>query len=173
MIVSEKDALDLLRRLGAPKQLIVHLNLVGEAGRDLAAALDDMNVQFDRRFVETGIAFHDAGKIRYPDELIQGGNQHEAAGEALLLEQGVDPKLARCCRSHAQYDALGVSFEELVIALADKLWKGKREPELELRVIDGVAERLSLDRWGVFEQLDNRFESIAAQGDERLSRSVQ
>jgi hypothetical protein len=65
----------------------------------------------------------------------------------------------------------GVSLEERVVALADKLWKGKREPDLELNVIDEVAIRLGGSRWDVFEALDNTFEEIAAAGAERLELS--
>ncbi|WP_051697385.1 hypothetical protein [Thioclava indica] len=67
---------------------------------------------------------------------------------------------------------MGASFEELLIALADTLWKGSREADLELQIIDGVAARLQADRWDLFEALDGLFEEIAAEGDERLSRST-
>jgi hypothetical protein len=64
-----------------------------------------------------------------------------------------------------------VSFEERTVALADRLWKGMREPLLELGIIDEIAERLGVSRWDVFERLDTTFEEIAAGGDERLQRS--
>ena len=162
----------LLNRLGAPARLIQHLELVGEAGEQVISKLEELGVQFDKSFVQVGIAIHDAGKILHPKELSEGGNLHEASGEKLLLEQGVEEKVARCCRSHSKYNCMSVSFEELLIALSDKLWKGRREPELELQVIDAVAEKLKTDRWSVFDTLDSCFESIASTGDTRLSRSV-
>lgn len=67
---------------------------------------------------------------------------------------------------------MSVSFEELLVALADTLWKGSRDADLELRIIDGVAARLQTDRWDLFQTLDSLFEEIAADGDERLSRSI-
>ncbi|MFK7877234.1 MAG: HD domain-containing protein, partial [Paracoccaceae bacterium] len=106
----------------------------------------DLGVQYDKRFVQVGIALHDAGKIVHPNELEKGGNLHEAAGEKLLLEHGVDAEIAQCCRSHSQYASMSASFEELIIALADTLWKGSRKADLELRIIDGVAARLQTDR---------------------------
>jgi len=57
------------------------------------------------------------------------------------------------------------------VALADKLWKGKREADLELTVIDEVAARLGISRWDVFELLDSTFENIAATATERLEQS--
>lgn len=172
MLNSPDESIRLLNRLGAPVRLIKHLELVGEAGEQVISKLEELGVQFDKSFVQVGIAIHDAGKILHPEELNEGGNLHEASGEKLLLEQGVEKKVAYCCQSHSKYNSMPVSFEELLVALSDKLWKGKREPELELQVIDGVAEKLSTDRWSIFEILDSCFEDIASTGNARLSRSV-
>ena len=62
-------------------------------------------------------------------------------------------------------------FEELLIALADHLWKGKRNEELEKRVITGVENLSGRDKWEMFVELDSHFESIAAGGSDRLARS--
>ena len=165
------DAYRLLSRLGAPARLLMHVQLVGEAADLLMQAYRELGVQFDAQFIELGVAIHDAGKIQYPQELNGPGSLHEAAGEALLLEHGVPARLARSCITHAAWYEPGVDFEEKSIALADKLWKGKREPALELDVIDVIAARLQVGRWDVFTQLDACFETIAADGAERLSRS--
>jgi hypothetical protein len=97
--------------------------------------------------------------------------QHESAGELLLLSQHVDPKIARCCRSHGQWQQMECSFEELVVALADNLWKGKRNIELEHQLITKIAIMLNRDYWSIFIEIDAGFEAIAAAGDLRLSRS--
>ncbi|MGJ8624797.1 MAG: HD domain-containing protein [Yoonia sp.] len=172
MLKTVSDAENLIQSLGASRRLEKHLELVGEVGRGLTSKLDELGVQYNKTFVQIGIAIHDAGKIIHPEELEMGGHLHESAGEILLLEQGVDADIARCCRSHSQYDNMSVSFEELIIALADTLWKGTRAADLELRVIDAVAARLCTDRWAVFELLDRCFEEMASEGDERLSRSI-
>jgi hypothetical protein len=101
-----------------------------------------------------------------------GSSEHEEAGEKLLLGAGVRPAIARCCISHSRYDVMELSLEELLVALSDKLWKGKRISSLELRVVDRVAEILHKDRWDVSSELDDCFERIAAQGDLRLARSL-
>jgi hypothetical protein len=63
------------------------------------------------------------------------------------------------------------SLEELLVALADKLWKGARHEKLERRVIEGVAGKFGKGVWDVFVELDTGFEEIAAGGAARLERS--
>ena len=121
LLKTPDDALNLLRSLGAPSRLLKHLELVGEVGAELTSMLEALGVQFDRTFVLVGISVHDAGKILHPEELETSGNLHEAAGETLLLRHGVAADIARCYCSHSQYNNMSVSFEELLVALADKL----------------------------------------------------
>jgi hypothetical protein len=59
-----------------------------------------------------------------------------------------------------------------LIALSDKLWKGKRVESLELKVVDFAAQHLGKDRWDLFPELDYEFEEIASGGHDRLQRSV-
>ena len=89
-----------------------------------------------------------------------------------MLKHSVQPEVAKCCVSHAAWHGPGVTFEERTVALADKLWKGKRDADLELVIIDEAAIRLGVGRWDVFARLDLAFEGIAASGDERLRRSL-
>lgn len=170
-IQSPQQAEDFLISLGAPDRLIRHHQLVGEVTNQVVAALEGFDLKLDGDLVRIGAALHDAGKITHPEELNQSGNLHEAAGETLLLKHSIDPKLARCCRSHAQFQTLDVSLEELLIALADKLWKGNRDEDLELLILDRVAEMKGCDRWTVFSDLDNAWETIASDADQRLARS--
>ena len=164
MLRDRSEAYELLKALGAPARLVRHGQLVGQAADQILRALRSLGVACDECVVELGAALHDAGKILKPEELSEPGSLHEEAGEALLLAHGVQPEVARCCASHGEWSAPGVSFEERVIALADKLWKGKREAALELNIIDEVARRLETSRWDVFDQLDSAFEGIASRG---------
>ena len=165
------DAYNFLSNLGASSKLLLHVKLVGEAAEILIAKLCELKVPFDAEFVRLGIAFHDAGKIIHTNELSEKGNFHESDGERLLLENGVSEKLARCCQSHGKWETIECSFEEYLIALSDKLWKGKRENLLENIVIDQASELLNQDRWEVFIKLDSCFEKIASEGDTRLLKS--
>ncbi|WP_091790101.1 HD domain-containing protein [Paraburkholderia steynii] len=171
MLANRFDAYRLLRSLAAPARLIRHVELVGEAGDALIGNLLARGIHFDAQLVECGIAIHDVGKILFPAELDGPGSSHESAGERLLLEKGVDPRIAHCCVSHAAWAGNDVTFEERLIALADKLWKGKREDALELLVIDSVAERAGCTRWDLFAEFDSLFEDIAAGAADRLERS--
>jgi putative nucleotidyltransferase with HDIG domain len=164
-------ATNFLKSIGASPKLIKHVTLVSEAGEQLIEQLRRLNLRFDEKLVRLGIIFHDAGKIIHTQELKEPGNKHEPEGEKLLLEHGVEPKVARCCLSHARWRELECSLEELLVALADKLWKGVREPELELMAIDKIAKSLGQQRWEIFIELDSCFETIASEGADRLLRS--
>jgi hypothetical protein len=63
------------------------------------------------------------------------------------------------------------SMEELLVALSDKLWKGHRSGDLDLLVVDRMAALLGKERWAMFEELDEVFETIADGGDDRIRRS--
>lgn len=66
---------------------------------------------------------------------------------------------------------LRLALEDLLVALADKLWKGKRVAELEQRVITALARSSGRDAWSLFVVLEDCFETIAAGGAARLARS--
>lgn len=171
MLANRDDAYKLLAELGAPNRLLTHLRLVGEVADELIRLYRELNITFNAKLVELGGAVHDAGKIIHPSELDGPGSLHEVAGRHMLLEHGVQPEVAKCCITHAAWNGSEVSFEERSVALADKLWKGKRDGELELAVIDGIAARLGIDRWSIFAGLDEAFEKIAAEAPSRLERS--
>jgi len=166
-----QTARELLVYLGAPERLLRHVELVGEAAELLLAKLALIGAPLRTDLIRVGVVLHDVGKVVHPTELAGAGSEHEPAGEALLLERGVSPELARICLSHARWRQMPVSLEELVVALADKLWKGVRDSELEERVINLVASNLAVDRWELFVELDTAFEVIAGDGAQRLERS--
>jgi len=165
------EALVLLREIGAPPRLYRHAELVGETADLLLAGLKRFRVQIDEDYVRVGAVLHDAGKSLHPAELFGPGHNHEPDGERLLLSHGVTPEVARVCRSHAQWDTMAETLEELLIALSDKLWKGVRVARLEQLVIDRVAQSLQMDRWDCFTELDALFEDVAATSNSRLARS--
>lgn len=168
--MTREEAFDVLKQIKASPRLVSHAELVLEAGEALIDFLDEFDFAFDRELIRAGIILHDAGKTLHPEELTGSGSEHEEAGERILLEQGVDSAIARCCRSHARWFEMDCTLEELVVALADKLWKGKRDGDLELTAIDRLAQTLGVERWDVFLHADSVFEAIAASGPERLLR---
>ena len=88
-----------------------------------------------------------------------------------MLSHGVPARVARVCVSHGAWDSDGLAIEELMVALADKLWKGRRVEALEKRFIDRAVAVSGLDRWSLWVKLDSVFEQIADGGFDRLSRS--
>ncbi len=166
------DACLLLKEMGAPFRLIRHAELVSEAAELLIQRYEELGVQLNYQWIRLGAALHDCGKILYPEELEGPGNRHEPRGATLLRDHGVSEKVARCCLSHARWNEMECALEELSVALADKLWKGKRVEVLENLLIDRVAQQLNRDRWDLFIDLDNCFEEIANGGNRRLARSV-
>lgn len=170
-IASPEEALAWLALRGAHPWLVRHHELVLEAARELHDASIELALTLDRDLVLIGAALHDAGKMVHPSEMSAPGSLHEEAGQALLTYAGLH-RLSRVAVSHARWSAPGTTLEDRFVALADKLWKGKREPTLEEAVIDEVARQKACDRWDVFTKLDALFERIADAGPERLSRSV-
>ena len=87
-------------------------------------------------------------------------------GGALLAGSAVESTLTFVTAEAA-------TLEELIVALADTLWKGKRNDALEKRVVEGAAARVGRPFWDVFVPLDTCFEEIAGGGSGRLARSVE
>lgn len=168
--MTRDEAFDILQQIQATPRLVRHAELVLEAGEALIVFLEELDVAFDRELIRAGIILHDAGKSLHSEELTGSGSEHEEAGERILLERGVDPAVARCCRSHARWFEMECRLEELIVALADKLWKGKRDADLELTAADRLAQSLEIERWDVFLHADFVFEAIAAGGPKRLLR---
>lgn len=164
------DCEKLLRKNKAPEQLIKHLYLVSSVALELSNYILNLEVAHNQELVVCGAGLHDFGKIIYQEELRKHGSYHEPEGKKLLLEQGISLEIAQCCIAHAKWEDTD-KLEELLVALADKLWKGNRTEGLELKVIDIVAQIKRIDRWDVFSSMDLFFENIADAANERLEES--
>jgi hypothetical protein len=92
---------------------------------------------FSPEAVLFGAATHDIGKTRYLAELSGPGSEHEEYGRELLLAHGFSAQLARLAATHASWTAPDVGLEDLVVSVADKIWKNKRVPELEDLLVTG------------------------------------
>ncbi|GAA4585880.1 hypothetical protein GCM10023194_29980 [Planotetraspora phitsanulokensis] len=132
------DAACLLLDLEAPPRLAAHLRAVHDTALRLVDAIGDAlpRLRFDHEEVLFGAATHDIGKVIHTGELSGPGHAHERAGYELLLAHGVDARLARFARNHATWTAADISTEDLLVSLADKIWKAKRVRDLEDRVVE-------------------------------------
>lgn len=164
-------ASDLCERLHAPPRLVAHLMLVHEAAVDIVAGLRDrfLKLTFDSDVVLFGAATHDLAKTVHPQEITGSGHEHEEDGPGLLQQHGVPPHLARFARTHAAWRSEPLPLEDLLVALADTVWKGKRIDDLEVQVTDRIAEQIEGERWEVYAQLDTLLEEVAKQGEQRLA----
>ena len=157
--------------MGAPARLGAHLRLVYDVACDLtgwlAAAFPA--VVFDREAVLFGAATHDIGKVRHPEELSRPGSRHEAAGEALLRERGVAARLARFAGTHGSWTAERVGVDDLLVSVADKVWKARRAEDLESLLVQRIAGVSGAPGWEVFVALDDFLQGVADGADERLA----
>ncbi|MEN0060999.1 MAG: HD domain-containing protein [Myxococcota bacterium] len=171
-LASVEEALALLVELGAVPHLVQHHRLVVEAATELCDGLSAVGLgRFDRTEVLVGASLHDVGKTLHPAEMHGGGCEHEHDGHRLLLENGVPERFARHAWLHAAWTEQK-ELEPILVALADKLWKGKRVAGLEERTARLLADHSDQDFWRVWSEVDPVFEGVASTGDERLLRSV-
>lgn len=116
-----------------------------------------------------GAATHDIGKTVHVSELSEPGAAHEEAGQALLLGCGVGPELSRFAATHASWTASRAGLEDLLVSLADKIWKNKRVADLEDLVVARLAEATGRAAWEEFVALDDVLSRIGDDADGRLS----
>jgi len=163
------DVLNLLAELKAPQRLIAHLTLVHDTALTLTDMLNKLfpKLNFDRNTVLYGAALHDIGKTIITAELSAPGSLHEEAGYHLLRERGIDERVALLARDHSNWEN-NRRTENLLAALADNLWKGKRVPVLESLILEKILIDSGEERWVVFMALDEAFEQIASTADERI-----
>jgi hypothetical protein len=161
----------LLSELGSPPRLAAHLRAVHDVAHQLVVWVERHcpGVLLDREAVLFGAATHDVGKTVHVSELSGPGAAHEEAGQALLLAHGLGPELARFAATHAAWARPGVGVEDLLVSLADKIWKNKRVPELEDLVVARLTEATGRAVWGEFMALDEVLTRIGDGADERLA----
>jgi hypothetical protein len=124
----------LLDGLNASPRLVAHLTLGHDVAATLVAALHRAwsTLVYGRGSVLLGAATHAIGKMLHPQELSRPGHGHEDAGVALRERAGCSQEQARFARTHAQTaNAPSLAIEDLLVALADSLWRGKRDQRLK------------------------------------------
>ncbi|MFC8674899.1 HD domain-containing protein [Streptomyces griseorubiginosus] len=165
------DVVHLLQSLDAPPRLAAHLRLVHDVAHELLdwLARRRPSLQVDREAVLFGAATHDIGKTAHVGELLGPGSAHEEAGRRLLLAQGVAPGLARFAATHATWILPDIGLEDLLVSLADKIWKNKRVPELEDLVVRRLAEASGRTVWEEFLDLDDALTAVGEAAQERLA----
>jgi hypothetical protein len=161
---------ELLESLNAPPRLAAHLRAVHDVAWHLTQALAARfpRLTFDREAVLFGAATHDIGKTVHMGELSGPGSAHEQTGYGLLLRHGVDDTLARFARTHASWHLPDIAIDDLLVSVADKVWKGNRVIDLEQLVVDRIAAVTGREPWRAFMELDDILGRLAAGADDRL-----
>lgn len=169
-IVSPEDGIKLLKGLSAPPKLILHHELVIETAKKIFSKLSgSILIHIDQNLVLIGCSLHDAGKVIYKNEVDGPGRYHEDAGKILLLAFNSSERIASFCITHANWNFPGVGIEDLIVALADCLWKGSRNHDLEYKIIHKISEYEACDFWDLFMDLDSIFEEVASDGPSNLN----
>jgi hypothetical protein len=165
------EAAALLVDLDAPPRLGAHLRLVHDVAHQLTARLTARHphLRFDRDAVLFGAATHDIGKVLHVEELTGPGIAHEAAGQALLLKRGVPRRFARFAGTHGRWAADGTTVEDLLVSVADQVWRAKRVPDLETLLVDRLASAAGVETWEAFMDVDDILEDLSRDADRRLA----
>jgi hypothetical protein len=166
-----EETVNLLRQVAAPPRLIAHLILV----HDVAATLVERvtaafpEATFARDKVLFGASIHDFGKVIERSELIMSGTQHEQRGVELLRSMGISSERARFAYTHGSWEATNVNLEDLLVALADKCWKGKRVDALESKITALLSAASKKPEWECYAQLEGIVEELTRDADARLA----
>jgi hypothetical protein len=172
LVTLPENAAVLLVEAKAPARLVAHLRLVHDVALRLLDAMAQVwpMLRVDREAVLFGAATHDIGKALHPDELYRPGTKHEIDGRHLLVNHGVEERLARFAETHSTWKRdNNCTFEDLPVALADTCWKGMRSEKLEDMVCQLILAQVQTELWEVFAALDTAINDLAADGDQRLA----
>lgn len=169
-----KEIAMLFERLTVSPRLGAHLLLVYNSAVQIVDWLQDHypELTIDVEAILFGAATHDIGKVICINELLQPGSIHEQKGYELLLSHQIDERLARFTHTHATWKNPGITLEDLLVSLSDKIWKGKRVPELEQLIVEHISITTKRKSWEIFMELDDLLDDIAKDADLRLSFQV-
>lgn len=165
-----QKAIDVMRAGGdmVPPDLFRHLEMVYEASSILSKAFDlKYPGLIDPETVMIGASVHDLGKAIFTEELFAPGRDHVDEGPSILVKAGLEEQYCRFAKTHQDWK--GTALEDLLVALSDVIWKGKRNDELEDAICANVMVLKGLkDKWSVWSWLDHLIIKIAKHADDRI-----
>ena len=164
------EAEELLLHTKAPPRLRAHLCLVHDVACQLTAQISTSwpKLVIEEQAVHLGAATHDVGKAIHPHELSESGYAHEDAGRTLLLKYGWSEQASRFTVTHGRKLDANDQLEDLLVAIADNIWKGKRNETLEQALVARIAALSSQAPWQVWLTLDDILCHLAESAADRL-----
>lgn len=87
----------------------------------------------------------------------------------MLLFRGIAPGPARVAGIHASWTLPDIGVEDLLVSVADKIWKNKRVPDLEDRLVRRITEGSGRPMWEEFLELDDFLTEAGEAADARLA----
>jgi len=144
-VLSRDEALKLLHKVGCPQQVIEHADTVSRIALEIAAKCRLNGVTVNRDLIEAGALLHDIGRSK------THGIQHAVVGAQVARERGLPESLVRIIENHIGAgitreetaklglplkDYLQTSPEEMIVAYADKITKGRHMISFEEAVKD-------------------------------------
>ena len=164
------EVIQILNQFHAPERLKRHLEIVHHIANDLITFLEQQfpGLSYSKSLVLFGAATHDIGKAEVASELYKPGKTHERIGEHILINLGYSKEESRFARTHGNWEVENLKIEDILVCLCDKIWKGKRVPELETKIRDYIIHQLELPYWDVYFELDAFIEEVIVKSDSYL-----
>lgn len=142
-MISKQEALDFLKELNCPENVIKHCICVSKEAVLIAEAIKENGISVDVELVEIGALLHDVGRS------ISHDIDHAIIGARLVYEAGFDTRLVNIVKKHigAGLDSEEVeinglppdnyipeTIEEKIVAHADNLFKSSEKITLQRRI---------------------------------------
>ena len=163
------EASELLESVQLHPYLLAHLILVHDVAVRLTEAIAARwpAIVLDAEAIRFGAASHDIGKVVFPEEMLAPGEAHRKAGQTLLRELGVEAERSRFTVTHVPERALAGELEDILVALADVLWKGGRHEPLETALLERLTASDAEEAWETFMALDDLLTELSGDSDRR------
>lgn len=165
------EVAELLEKLDVHPYLLAHLVLVHDSAERLVSAIQETwpALAVDADLVHFGAATHDIGKVQHPEEMSAPGSKHHRSGSELLERLGIEAQRARFSRTHGAWrSGEDSSIEDLLVSLADVIWSGGREQDLEQMVTERLAASDGSELWETYMALDDILTRITKDAELRL-----
>ncbi len=161
---------ELLEELNSSERLKRHLQIVYSTATELIKQIKQEweTIDFNENLILLGASTHDIGKSEITRELYERGKEHELKGKYILQKHGFKKEEARFAFTHGNWQEEGLTIEDLIVSLSDKIWKGKRIEELEEKVAKVISDNLKIDYWEVYVKLDEILANLSSKSDELI-----